>query len=187
MQNKKYQIIYADPPWRYDRKVGKGVAENHYATMNLQTICNLPVSKLADKDCALFLWVTFPMLREGLEVIKSWGFKYKTTAFVWIKQYKISDRFILGLGHYTRGNAEICLLATKGSVKRQSTKVSQIIVSHIEEHSKKPDEARNRIVELLGDVPRVELFARQTSPGWDVWGNEVESDIDMEQKEEEQE
>lgn len=187
MQNKKYQIIYADPPWSYNKKVGMGMADDHYPTMTLQEICDLPVPQLADKNCALFLWVTFPMLREGLEVIKAWGFNYKTAAFVWVKQYKISDRFILGLGHYTRGNAELCLLATRGSIKRQSLKVSQIIVSHLEEHSKKPDEARNRIVELLGDVPRIELFARQTTPGWDVWGNEVQSDIDMKENEEEQE
>ena len=86
MQNKKYQIIYADPPWQYNRKAGQGIAADHYPTMSLQEICDLPVRKLADKDCVLFLWVTFPQLREGLSVIQAWGFQYKTVAFVWVKK-----------------------------------------------------------------------------------------------------
>ena len=89
------------------------------------------------------------------------------------------------MGYWTRSNAEFCILATKGSPKRQSAGVHQVIVSHIEEHSKKPQEARERIVQLMGDVPRIELFARQKTPGWDVWGNEVESDIEMESRKEE--
>ena len=112
MQNKKYQIIYADPPWQYNRKAGRGIASDHYPTMSLQEICNLPVGNLADKNCALFLWVTFPQLREGLSVIQAWGFQYKTVAFVWVKQNKKADTLFLGLGHWTRSNAEICLLAT---------------------------------------------------------------------------
>ena len=183
MQNKKYQIIYADPPWQYDRKTGKGIAVDHYTTMSLQEICNLPVEKLADKNCALFLWVTFPQLKEGLSVIQAWGFKYKTAAFVWVKQNKKADTLFLGLGHWTRSNAEICLLATKGTVRRKSAYVRQIILSHIEKHSKKPDETRDRIVELIGDLPRIELFARQTTQGWDVWGNEIQSDIEMKEEE----
>lgn len=183
MQNKKYQIIYADPPWQYDRKTGKAIAVDHYTTMSLQEICNLPVEKLADKNCALFLWVTFPQLKEGLSVIQAWGFKYKTAAFVWVKQNKKADTLFLGLGHWTRSNAEICLLATKGTVRRKSAYVRQIILSHIEKHSKKPDETRDRIVELIGDLPRIELFARQTTQGWDVWGNEIQSDIEMKDEE----
>ena len=184
MQNKKYQIIYADPPWQYKRKAGQGIASDHYPTMSLQEICNLPVGNLADKNCALFLWVTFPQLREGLSVIQAWGFQYKTVAFVWVKQNKKADTLFLGLGHWTRSNAEICLLATRGTIRRKSAYVSQIILSHIEKHSKKPDEARDRIVELIGDVPRIELFARQATPGWDVWGNEIQSDIEMKSEEE---
>ena len=184
MQNKKYQIIYADPPWQYNRKAGRGIASDHYPTMSLQEICNLPVGNLADKNCVLFLWVTFPQLREGLSVIQAWGFQYKTVAFVWVKQNKKADTLFLGLGHWTRSNAEICLLATRGSVRRKSAYVHQIILSHIEKHSKKPDEARDRIVELIGDVPRIELFARQTTPGWDVWGNEIQSDIETKDEEE---
>ena len=155
MRNKKYQIIYADPPWQYNRKAGQGIAADHYPTMSLQEICDLPVGKLADKDCVLFLWVTFPQLREGLSVIQAWGFQYKTVAFVWVKKNKKADTLFLGLGHWTRSNAEICLLATKGSVHRKSAYVRQIILSHIERHSKKPDVARDRIVELMGELSEV--------------------------------
>lgn len=110
---------------------------------------------------------------------------YKTIAFVWIKQNKKANSLFWGMGYWTRSNAEFCILATRGSPKRQSARVHQVIVSHIEEHSKKPQEARERIVQLMGDVPRIELFARQKTPGWDVWGNEVESDIEMESRKEE--
>ena len=109
--------------------------------------------------------------------MEQWGFTYKTVAFVWVKQNKKADNLFWGMGHWTRSNAELCILATKGNPKRLSASVHQVIMSHIEKHSKKPDETRKRIVELVGDLPRVELFARQKTDGWDVWGNEVESDI----------
>jgi len=182
MENKKYGVIYADPPWAYKvwSKKGQGrSAENHYPTMDIADIRALPVGELADKDCALFLWVTFPCLKEGLSALESWGFTYKTVAFVWVKQNKKSDNLFWGLGYWTRANAEICILATKGSPRRMDAGVHQVILSHIEEHSKKPQEARNRIVRLMGDVPRIELFARTKAEGWDVWGNEVECDISM--------
>lgn len=134
---------------------------------------DLPVNELADENCALFLWVTFPLLKEIWKVIDAWGFTYKSVAFVWIKQNKKADSLFWGMGYWTRANAEICILATKGSPKRYSKRVHQVIVSHIEEHSKKPEEARRRIEQLMGDVPRIELFARRETPGWDVWGNEV--------------
>jgi len=152
-------------------------AENHYPTMSLPDICALPVADLADRDCALFMWATFPNLPQALDVIKAWGFTYKTVAFVWCKRNRKSGGFFTGLGHYTRANAEICLLATKGSLKRVSKSVRQIIDTPIEQHSKKPDEARSRIIELFGDVPRIELFARERTAGWDCFGNEVDSDI----------
>ena len=175
----KYKVIYADPPWRYQMKRGSGVAENHYPTMSMDELCRLPVHRLADKDCALFLWVTLPMLQEVWTLIEAWGFTYKTVAFIWIKQNRKSNRLFWGMGFWTRSNAEICLLATKGHSKRCSAKVHQIIMSHVEEHSKKPEEARKRIELLMGDVPRVELFARRASPGWEVWGNEVTSPISL--------
>ena len=147
--------------------------------MSIDDICKIPVNKVTDKNCALFMWMTFPTLFEGLKVIEKWGFKYKTVAFVWIKQNKKIPSLFWGLGFWTRANAEICILATKGKPKRISAKVHQVIVSPIEEHSKKPDETRNRIVKLLGDLPRIELFARQKYSGWDSWGNEIESDINL--------
>ena len=145
--------------------------------MKLADICALPVADLADRDCALFLWATFPNLYEAFEVIKAWDFEYKTVAFVWVKRNKKFEGWFTGLGHWTRANAEICLFATKGKPKRVSKGVRQIIDNPIERHSKKPDVARERIVELMGDVPRIELFAREKAGGWDVFGNEVNSDV----------
>lgn len=174
-----YQIIYADPPWRYDQKGLQGAAEKHYSTMSLEDICKLPVGSISAKDSILFLWATFPQLPAALRVISAWGFKYKTVAFLWLKKNRKADSWFFGLGFWTRGNAEVCLLATRGHPKRQSSKIHQFIISPIEAHSKKPDIVRNKIVELAGDVPRIELFARQTTPGWDVWGNEVASSIEL--------
>ena len=174
---KKYNIIYADPPWSYNAWSGKGkgkkTAENHYSCMKKEEIQSLPVESLADENCVLFLWVTFPLLQEGLELIKKWGFTYKTCAFVWVKRNKKSDGWFWGLGHWTRANAELCLIATKGKPKRISKSVHQICDARIMEHSKKPDEIRNRIEQLCGELPRIELFARQEVDGWDCWGNEV--------------
>lgn len=144
-------------------------AESHYPTMRFEDIQNLPINNIADKDCALFMWTTIPLLKDSFSVLESWGFEYKTVAFVWIKQNKKSDSLFWGLGYWTRANAELCILATKGHPKRKSAKVHQVIMSKIEEHSKKPDETRNRIVELMGDLPRIELFARQKVDGWDAW------------------
>ena len=137
----------------------------------------MPVADLAAPDSALFLWATFPQLPEALRLIEAWGFTYKSVAFVWLKKNKKADSWFYGLGFWTRGNAEICLLATKGHPKRQAADIHQFIISPIQEHSRKPEEAREKIVALMGDVPRVELFARQSPPGWDVWGNEVESTL----------
>ena len=184
---KKYNIIYADPPWAYKvwSKKGNGrSAESHYSTMSIEDIKALPVGELADEDCALFMWITFPLLKEAWEVIEAWGFTYKSVAFVWIKQNKKSPTWFYGMGFWTRSNTEICLLAKRGKPKRNSAGVHQLIISPIERHSKKPDEARTKIELLMGDVPRIELFARQKSEGWDVWGNEVESDITMKGSEE---
>ena len=145
--------------------------------MSTADICDLPVSDIAAKDCILFLWVTFPQLTEAFKVITAWGFKFKTVAFVWLKQNRKSAGWFFGLGRWTRSNAEICLLATKGKPKRQSAKVHQFIISPLRGHSQKPPETRNKILELVGDLPRIELFAREQVSGWDVWGNEVESSV----------
>lgn len=174
--DKKYSIIYADPPWSYKTYSAKGKgrsAEAHYNTMSINDICKLPINKIANDDCALLMWVTFPNLEYAFQVCNAWGFSYKTVAFVWVKQNKKSDSLFWGMGFWTRANAEICIIATKGKPKRKSAAVHQVIMSHIEEHSKKPNETRERIVKLLGDLPRIELFARQQADGWDCWGNEV--------------
>ena len=171
----KYQAIYADPPWDYQQCRLSGSAKKHYPTMRIEELCALPVAEIADRDCALFLWATFPQLPEALRLIQAWGFVYKTVAFVWLKQNRKALTWFYGLGFWTRSNAEICLLATKGHPKRQSAGIHQLVISPVERHSKKPDEVREKIVELMGDVPRIELFARQQTPGWDVWGNEVEN------------
>ena len=176
--NNKYKIIYADPPWQYKVWSKKGLgksAESHYSTMNIQDIINMKttIKNISDKDSILFLWVTFPCLKEGIKVLEEWGFTYKTRAFVWIKKNKKSNSWFWGMGYWTRANVEICLLGTKGNIKRQSASVHQVIDTPIEEHSKKPDITRNRIVELVGDLPKIELFARKEVPTWDSWGNEI--------------
>ena len=106
-----YEIIYADPPWRYSAKKVQGAAENHYPTMSIDELCALPVAELAAKDSALFMWATFPQLPEALRLIRAWGFTYKSVAFVWLKKNKKADSWFYGLGFWTRANAEICLLA----------------------------------------------------------------------------
>lgn len=177
-----YDIIYADPPWQYhvwrNKDAGR-TAVSHYPVMSLDEICNLPISSIASPNCTLFLWVTLPLLFDSLKVIESWGFTYKTVAFVWIKQNKKSNSLFWGMGSWTRANAELCILATKGHPKRIAANVHQVIISRIREHSQKPDEARERIVQLMGDLPRIELFAREKAPGWDVWGNDVDNDISL--------
>lgn len=176
--DKKYDVIYADPPWRFNvwsRETGLGrSADKHYPTMQKQDIEELPVNNIAKDNSVLFMWATFPCLEQALELIKKWGYTYKTCAFTWIKKNKKSGSDFIGMGYYTRANAEVCLLASKGkSLKRVNRSVRQVIQSPIEEHSKKPAEIRTRIEELFGDVARIELFARQHAEGWDCWGNEV--------------
>ena len=178
----KFAIIYADPPYFYRvwNKKGAGrTAENHYRTMNIKDICALPVADIAATDSALFLWATYPCLPEAFEIIRAWRFSYTTVAFTWVKTYRKTPGYFVSLGHWTRANAEVCLLATRGRPQRISKSVRQLIVSPVRQHSQKPDEARTRIVELLGDLPRIELFAREKVGGWSAWGNEVDSDITL--------
>ena len=175
--NKKYNIIYADPPWSYRSLVNKKMiykAEDHYNTMTMQDIYDLPVKELADDNCYLFLWIVFPNLPECLEVFKKWGFKYKTIAFNWIKSNSNSNLPFFGIGYYTKSNSEICLLGIKGKPKPVSNAVSSIIIQPKQDHSAKPPVIREKIVELCGDLPRIELFGRQKINGWDCWGNQVE-------------
>ena len=176
--NKKYQIVYADPPWQYNKrnnpktKFGKG-AYGHYNLMTMQEIINLPVKKIAAENCALFLWVTFPYLKEQIKLFEYWGFRYTTLGFSWVKTNSKNDKPFFGIGYYAKSNCEICLMGIKGKMKPASNRVSSCIIAPRQEHSKKPDEARKRIVELFGNVPRIELFARQCADGWDNWGDDA--------------
>lgn len=196
---KRYNIIYADPPWSYKDKNTNGDrgAACKYDTMSLTDIMLMPIDDIASKNCALFMWVTNPLLAEGLATMRAWGFEYKTVAFNWVKLNKkpfglskagkAREKYnniievgagefhvpFFGLGHYTRSNSEICIVGVRGKMKRQSGSVTQEILTPVREHSRKPDEARQKIVELYGDVPRIELFARQEHNGWDAWGNQL--------------
>lgn len=179
--DRKYNIVYADPPWEYKQSGSKtnsrGMAKQHYDTMTTKDICDLPIEDICEENAICFLWATFPNIAEALTVMKAWGFIYKTAAFVWVKKNKKSNTNFWGMGAYTRANAEVCLLGIKKHTKAmevvKSHKVHQIIESPVEAHSKKPDIVREKIFELCGDVPRIELFARQEANGWDCWGKEV--------------
>lgn len=176
--DKKYDIIYADPPWLYNRrnnqntKFGKG-AIGHYPLMTYHDIERLPIPQIASENCALFLWTTFPYLDKQIKLFEKWGFDYKTLGFSWIKTNPKNENPFFGIGYYTKSNCEVCLLGVRGKMKPITNKVSSCVISPRREHSRKPDEVRDRIVELFGDRPRIELFARQQFPGWDCWGNEV--------------
>ena len=179
--DKKYNFIYADPPWKYSdvhtwHKMGGGVV-GHYNCMIKQEISDMGnvVKKISKEDCILFLWVTFPNLIQGLQTIKDWGFTYRTLGFSWIKTNKKNGKPFFGIGFYTKSNCEICLIGAKGKPGKlkKSNYVSSCIISERREHSRKPDEARERIEQLVGDVPKIELFAREEVKGWDCWGNEV--------------
>lgn len=179
----RFKVLYADPPWSYNDKKPRGGAEHHYRTMNTGELAALSVngrhvSDLASPDCALFLWATWPLLPDAISVIEGWGFEYKTCAFTWVKTTKTGDPFF-GLGRYTRGNTEVCLLGTRGKVARASASVRQVMIDEQTvfaqrgRHSAKPPEIRDRIVQLLGDVPRIELFARERVQGWEAWGDQL--------------
>lgn len=189
MSTKKYNVIYADPPWGYEGQMyDRGGAESHYVTQDMQELKQLPITNITADDCALFMWATFPLLQEAIDLGKAWGFKYKTVAFTWVKKNKIQDTAFMGMGYYTRSNAEIVMLFTKGkSLKRINKNVEQVIFSSIGKHSQKPHEVRLRIKKLFGDVPALELFARTRDgmfgndeyEGWDVYGNQVDNSISL--------
>ena len=194
-----YGAILADPPWRFTTFSAKGRGrcpdgplsraaqrqnspERHYATMPLEDIVALPVGVLAARDCVLFLWAVDPMIPEALEVGTAWGFKYKTVAFYWAKERRITSsrhelhenpdhkRFPIGTGYWTRANPELCLLFTRGHPKRTSASVRKLVIAPRREHSRKP----TLPIEQLTAGPYLELFARAPRTGWDVWGNQTE-------------
>lgn len=173
--SKKYQIIYADPPWSYNDKMkGHSFSLDHeYSTEKKSLIASLPINNISEKDSVLFLWVVSPLLDEGIETLKAWGFKYKTLAFCWSKHTK-NNKKVSNLGRWTMGNVELCLLGVKGHPQRICKNIKQLVEAERTKHSKKPDIVRGRIVSLMGDLPRIELFARQKTPGWDAIGNEID-------------
>lgn len=185
--DKKYKIIYADPPWEYGNYSNMGdpvkckrlgiqpkFKITPYSGMNIEQIKALPVSDISDDDSVLLMWITWPCLLWAEPVMKAWGFEYRTLAFNWVKKNKNGVGWFFGLGNYTRANSEICLLGRRGKgCKVINKKVEQILDSPLTEHSEKPNEARLRIVKLFGDLPRIELFARSKIHGWDVWGNDA--------------
>ena len=178
----KYNIIYADPPWEYKESGGghRGTAGLPYKTMTPDEIKNLPVKKLCAEKCILFLWATFPKLELALEVIKAWGFEYYGLGFDWVKTTK-NNKPCWGMGYYTRQNTEICLIGVPKDKTRRLKPINRGVLSVVHslrrEHSRKPDEIRDYIVQSVGDLPRIELFARSKTEGWDVWGDEVVCDV----------
>ena len=179
---KKYKIIYADPPWEYDssRSIRKksclsGDNKNHYSYMSIDRICALPVKTLMNsKSSLLFLWTTSPKLNFAFQVIESWGFVYSTVAFVW-------EKVLINPGYYTLSSTELCLVGKCGNIPqpRGRRNVKQFFQEERTKHSKKPDGIRNLITEMFPTQKKIELFARDKVKGWDVWGNEVKSDIKL--------
>ena len=175
---KKYNIIYADPPWQYDfsRSPTRAI-ENQYPTMELEQIKKMPLPAIAE-DAVLLMWATAPKLREALEVVEAWGFEYKTVAWAWVKQTSKGNPHF-GMGHYTRGATEPCLLGIKGRMPVKDKGVIARIDAPVREHSRKPDEQYEKIERLYPDVPKLEMFARYEWPNWDSWGNEVKNSVDL--------
>lgn len=177
LPRRRYSIIYADPPWSYPKTGGttssRGMAKQHYQTMPLEEICALPVGEIAAENCALFLWATFPQISQALAAIEAWGFTYFGAAFVWVKRNAKTGKDSFGMGYWTRANPEVCLLAFRGRMKPMRHDIRQLVYAPAGRHSEKPPEIRDQIVSLCGDLPRIELFARERAEGWDAWGSEL--------------
>jgi N6-adenosine-specific RNA methylase IME4 len=171
LPTKKYDILYIDPPYKFKTYDKKSVVP--YPTMTDDELYALPVETLGSDNSILFMWVTYPKLIFALHLMIAWGYTYKTCGFCWVKKNKKSDSFFFGQGYYTRANTELCLIGTRGKAPRVSRSVSQIIHEPIREHSRKPDIVRDKIVELCGDLPRIELFSRENFKGWDSWGFDI--------------
>jgi len=178
MNKPLFKIIYADPAWPYRNvKTGGSMSSGaaaHYPVMSLIDICNLNIESITDKNAACFLWVTTPLLPDGLKVLKAWGFNYKTSLY-WHKTGR------LGLGYWYRGQVEQCLFGIKGNMPAFRIAKQNIITAPAGRHSEKPD-AMRELIDLTGLNPKIELFARKRAAGWHCWGNELQSDIDLEIK-----
>jgi len=178
--NKKYNIIYADPPWEYKQKQinfqhyseGKkyiNSVNEHYNTMSKKELYAMKetINNILEKDCLLFMWATCPNLDVAIDLGKKWGFEFKTVAFVWDKQRT-------NYGFYTLSQCELCLVFKKGKIpKKQANNIKQFLSEKVGKHSQKPSEIRDRIDAMFNIYPKIELFARQYAEGWDCWGNEV--------------
>ena len=181
---KKYQVIYADPPWKTktfkEKKDGLISRNLPYQQMSDEEIKSLNVSSIADDDSILFMWCIDSRIPIAKEIMNLWGFDFKCIGFVWAKKAKTTKGFNGGFSSYTKRDCEFCLIGTRGKYLNLKRGINQILIEPKTDHSRKPNTVRKRIVDLCGDIPRVELFARNKTDGWDVWGNEVESDIKME-------
>src|SRR5262249_55604031 len=175
---KRFSVIYADPPWRWETWTPSGkiysAADNHYGTSTLDQIANLPVAPLAADDCVLLLWCTWPHIAIGTptKIIEAWGFKPSTAAFVWVKQNPSGNGLHNGQCYWTLANTEVCFIATKGSPLRLVNDVHQVVFAPVGEHSEKPEKVRH-LIERLFSGPYLELYGRKLVPGWTVWGNEI--------------
>jgi len=174
LPNKKYKTILVDPPWKYGKGFGYGAGE-YYSLMDLKEIIGLNIgNKLADENCHLYLWIPNSIIQQGLDVMKSWGFEFKTI-ITWVKHRSI-------FGYYFKGQSEQLLFGVKGKLPPQDRNQTTIINGKIRNHSQKPDE-QFKVIEKVSPSPRIELFARQRREGWDAWGNEVPNEIQSKLKE----
>ena len=181
-----YRLILADPPWRFEvRNRESGLdrsPDKHYKTMRTDEIAALPVQHLATADSLLAMWVYDPMLPDALKIANAWGFKFVTPIFRWLKGdgqgrlFDTGEKLGFGTGYHTRcGGAEDCWLFKRGrGLPVIHHGIRKEFYADVREHSRKPDEVSGWLVDLYGDVPRLEMFARQSRPGWDVWGDQVE-------------
>ena len=168
--DKKYQIIYADPPWPYDENWGNGAVKHHYESMSMKELLELPIPKITDQDCHLYLWYTNSFVKEAHELCEKWGFNYKQT-LTWVKTYS-NGKIITGTGYYFRGCTEHILFGIKGKLPRKDKTLKNLVMCPRGDHSEKPNIFRNLIIKQSGDLSRIELFARTKVHGWDVIGND---------------
>jgi site-specific DNA-methyltransferase (adenine-specific) len=198
IESKKYQVIYADPPWHFGKSSwillkGGGMSRvtklrketgydpgNVYPTMKSDEIAAMPIKDIIDKDAICFMWTTDSHLPDAIDIMKAWGFTYKTIGFVWVKK-ETRGAQVKMMAPWTNKGAEICLLGTKGAMTKYlgARNVSQVVEATRAKHSKKPDFIAEEIVRMFPDVNRIELFARDAKPGWDVWGNEITNTIEL--------
>lgn len=178
----KYDVILADPPWTFEvwnaDKSDRHISHK-YDLMTTEDICSLGVEDLAAENCVLFMWATFPNVKDAFRVMDAWGFDYRTIAWVWVKAKRGGLGFHFGMGYYTRANAEPCFLAVKGNMPVARHDIQALIYAPVREHSRKPEDQYRKIEALYPGARYLELFARRKREGWDAWGNEVECDIEL--------